>query len=172
MTPLDQLTRTMLLCRDYLGDAITYDEICGAFQGCLVLCVSDLRNLSSYSGQTALVTLVSLLSRIGVQISLDIPEVRMSSPQPPFSGSLLRHSLLASRGGLITGDTFRAGARLNADLVFVLGDSQVDGGHSPIWRLTGTEWSGALTSDASADAWTTKWPIGAMISAALGAGEA
>lgn len=171
MTVLDQLARTLLLCRDYLADDVRDDEISQAFQGCRVLCVSDVRNLSTHSRQTALVTLVSLLSRLGVQISLDIPEVRMIWPQPPFSGSLLSQSLLASSEGLITGATIRAGVHVRADLVFALGDSKVGSTHSPIWSLTGTEWFGALTSHAAADAWTTKWPIGAMISAALAAGE-
>ena len=92
-------------------------------------------------------------------------------PQPPLSGSLLRESVLALSERLITGATIRAGAHVKADLVFALGDSNVGGTHSPIWRLTGTGWSGALTSHAAADTWTTKWPIGEMISAALGAGE-
>src|SRR5438445_7234751 len=171
MTFLDQLTGTILLCRDYLADGVSEDEICQAFQGCQVLCVSDLRNLSSYSGQTALVTLVSLVSRMRVQVSVDIPEVSMISPQPPFSGSFLRRSLLASSERLITGATIRASAHINAEMTFVLGDSQVNDSHSRLSRLTGTEWSGALASEGRAQAWTTRWPIGSMISAALAAGE-
>ena len=74
MTLLDQLTRTILLCRDYLVDGVSDDEICQAFQTCRVLCVSDLRNLSSHSGQTALVTLISLLSRMGAQVASVFPK--------------------------------------------------------------------------------------------------
>lgn len=172
MTALDQLTRTILLCRDYLADGVSESEISQAFQGCRVLCVSDLRNLSSHSGQTALVTLVSLLNRMGMQVSLDIPEVRMISPQPPLSGSLLRQSLVASSERMVTGATVTADARSNADLIFVLGDSQVSHNSSSLWRLTGTEWYGALAQNGKTHAWTAEWPIGSMISAAEAAGEA
>jgi hypothetical protein len=172
MTLLDQLTRTILLCRDYLRDGVSDAEICRVFQGCRVLCVSDLRNLSSHSGQTALVALVSLLSRLGMKITLDIPEVNMIAQQPPLSGVFLRQSLLASSERLVTGATVGTGAHFKADLTFVLGDTQVKGSHCRLWRLTGTEWFGALASEGTAHAWTAKWPIGSLASAALAAGEA
>jgi hypothetical protein len=94
MRPLDQLNRTVLLCHDYLSGAATDDEICERFQSCQALCVSDLRNLSSHTGQTALVTLVSLLSRLGMQVSLSIPEVPLIFPHPLLSGLELRQALL------------------------------------------------------------------------------
>jgi hypothetical protein len=172
MMLLDQLARTILLCRDYVIDSVSDDEICQSFQDCRIRCVSDLHNLSSHSGQTALVTLVSLLNRMGMQVSLDIPEVSMISPQPPLSGLFLRESLLASSERLVTGATVSGDAHYNADLTFVLGDSQVSSNPSSVWRLTGTEWSGALARNGTARAWTAEWPIGSMISAAEAAAEA
>src|SRR5271156_99465 len=87
MTAIEELNRTILLCRDYVADALSDAEICRCLQSVRVLCVSDKQNVSSHSGQTALVTLVSLLSRMGMQVGLTIPGVGMISKQPPLSGS-------------------------------------------------------------------------------------
>ena len=164
MTLLDQLDRTVLLCRDYVPSAAaTEDEICERFRRCQVLCVADLRNLSSHSGQTALVTLVSLVSRMGMQVSLSIPEVPMLFPHPRLSGTDLRQVLIDCSDKFIKGATIRVEANWNdADVVFVLGDTQVGREHPRLWRLGGTDWSGALAMSQTADRWTTKWPIGAI----------
>src|SRR5712692_2637868 len=102
MSALEELNRTILLCRDYLAEELTDEEICRAFQSLQVLCVSDLRNVSSHSGQTALVTLLSLLGRMGMQVGLAIPYVAILSPQPPLSGSSLLKALTASSETLVT----------------------------------------------------------------------
>src|SRR6266849_1937866 len=173
MTALEELNRTILLCRDYVVDDLCDEQICRRFQSVKVLCVSDLRNLSSHSGQTALITLVSLLGRMGVPVWLRIPEVGMLLPQPPLSGSSVRASLIASSETLVAGATVRGNSDFNPDLTFVLGDTKVDSGH-PSWRLSGSDWYGALAMEQSAtvQAWTTEWPVGSMVSAALAANEA
>jgi hypothetical protein len=94
MTSLEELNRTILLCRDYVADGLSDHEICHCFQSLRVLCVSDLENLSSHSGQTALVTTVSLLSRMGMQVELRIPEVAMLLPLPPLTARSIRKELL------------------------------------------------------------------------------
>src|SRR5437773_8288588 len=174
MSALEELNRTILLCRDYVVDKLTDEDICHGFQSLQVLCVSDLRNLSSHSGQTALVTLVSLLSRMGMQVGLTIPEVAMLSPQPPLSGSSLFTALIASSETLITGATVRCNSDVNPDLIFVLGDTQIDSSHASCWRLSGSDWYGALATEGTteAQAWAAKWPVGSMVSAALAANEA
>ena len=77
---LQELDRTILLCRDHVANELGDVEICERFQSLRVRCVSNLRNVSSHSGQTALITLVSLLSRMGMQVELEIPEIQMISP--------------------------------------------------------------------------------------------
>jgi hypothetical protein len=62
MTVLEYLTRTILLCRDYVPGSFSDEEICHCLQSVRILCVSDLRNLSSHAGQTSLITTVSMLS--------------------------------------------------------------------------------------------------------------
>jgi len=173
MTALEELNRTILLCRDFVVDDLCDEEICRRFQSVKVLCVSDRHNLSSHSGQTALITLVSLLGRMGIPVWVRIPEVAMLLPQPPLSGSCVRAALIASSETLVAGATVCGDSNLNPDLTFVLGDTMVDSGH-PSWRLSGSDWYGALTMEKSAalQAWTTEWPIGSMVSAALAANEA
>jgi hypothetical protein len=173
MRPLDQLNRTVLLCHDYLSGAATNDEICERFQSCQALCVSDLRNLSSHTGQTALVTLVSLLSRLGMQVSLSIPEVPLIFPHPLLSGLELRQALLDCSDKFIKGAMVRGETNWQrADIVFVLGDTQVERLHPWLWRLSGTDWSGALAMSQTANLWTATWPIGAITSAAMASTEA
>jgi hypothetical protein len=174
MTTLEQLDRTILLCRDYVADALTDAEICCGFQSLHVLCVSDLHNVSSHSGQTALVTLVSLLSRMGMQVGLAIPDVAMAGLQPPISGESLLQALLASSEALVTGAVVRSDSDFRPDLIFVLGDTKMKSSNIPCWRLSGTDWFGTLAREGTAmnRAWTSEWPIGAMVSAAFGANEA
>ncbi len=172
MSALEGLSRTVLLCRDYVLDAVSDEEICQCLQAPHVLCVSDVRNLSSHSGQAALVTLVSLLNRMGLQVALEIPEIGMLSPQPPLSGPFLRQALVESSGTLITGAAVQVGGGFGPELVFVLGDTDFEFGDVLSWRLYGGDWHGALTRGGKASAWTAEWPVGGMVSAALAANEA
>ncbi len=172
MSALEGLSRTVLLCRDYVLDAVSDEEICRCLQAPHVLCVSDLQNLSSHSGQTALVTLVSLLSRMGIQGQLEIPEIAIRLPQPPLRGLFLRQALVESSGTLITGATVQVGRGLGPELIFVLGDTDFEVGNLLSWRLYGSDWFGALTSGGKVQAWTAEWPVGGMVSAALAANEA
>src|SRR5437870_13794451 len=96
MRAIEQLDGTVLLCRDYVVTGISDEEIRHRFQSLQVLCVSDLPNLSSHSGQTALITLVSLLSRMGMQVGLSLPDAAMLSLHPPLSGSSISNALIAS----------------------------------------------------------------------------
>lgn len=175
MTAVDELNRTILLCRDHVSDELSDAEICQQFQSLRVLCISDQRNLSSHSGQTALVTLVCLLSRMGIQVALRIPELPIISPQPPLLGSLsLRDALVASSETLVTDAVVRMDGAFDPDLIFALGDTDIGNASPPSWRLSGDAWSGTLAANgiAKAHAWNTDWPVGAMVSAATAAGEA
>jgi hypothetical protein len=174
MTALDGLTRTVLLCRDYVSDVLTDDELCQHLQSVRILCVSDLENLSSYSGQTALVTLVLLLSRMGMQVGLRIPEVEMLGPQPPLTTGPLRAALLTLSEKLIVGAFVQHDVEFKPDIIFVLGDTEFDGRHL-VWRLNGNDWTGALNMSGSRSEsrpWQSNWTGGSMISAALAANEA
>jgi hypothetical protein len=173
MSALEQLNRTILLCRDYVSDGVSDDFICQSFQSPRVLCVADKLNLSSHSGQTCLTTLVGLLCRMGMRVTLAIPDIPMIL-QPPF-GASLPECLLGFSNKLVANAAVQPDNLVhNPDLIFVLGDSALGKQLAPSWRLSGGDWHGAVTMEGTtpARAWTTHWPIGAMVSAALAAGEA
>src|SRR5437016_1931290 len=175
MSTLGQLDRTILLCRDYLEDSLSNDAIAESFQSLHVLCVAEERSLSSHSGQSCLTTLVALLSRMGIQVSLAIPEMSIILQQPPFLGAFLRKALLASSNTLVTAASVQLhDGQHKPDLVFILGDSQAEQNPCPTWRLGGGDWYGTITQDPTArvHVWRAHWPVGAMVSAALAAGEA
>jgi len=173
MNAIEQLDRTILLCRDYVDDGLSKREICQSLQSVRVLCISDLPNLSSISGQTALVTLVALLNRMGMQVELSVPKLICCCPAS-LSGSLLRKALVGSSERFISGATVNLGSAKNPDLIFILGDTKTNSGHELSWRLSGSEWQGALAMKGSAEthAWTADFPVGSMVSAALAANEA
>jgi len=178
MKALEQLDRTILLCRDHTAEGLSDEQICRGFLSTRVLCISDSPNLSSHGGQTALITLVSLLSRMGMQVALSVPDVPLIRPQPPLPplpGSSVRNALTAISDALVTGATVSGCSEFDPDLIFVLGDSAVGGQRQvPYWRLSGDDWGGAvgLEGELPVRRWTIEWPIGAMVSAALAAGEA
>lgn len=171
---IEELDRMVLLCRDYVADEVTDSEICYSFKTTRILCVSDVRNLSSHAGQTALITLVSLISRMGMQVALDIPQTAILFPQPPFLGTDLKTALIRASSKLVSCATISPALHIDCDLVFVLGDTKFAFGKGQCWRLIGTEWSGetATLEATAATPWATQWPVGAMVSAVLGAAEA
>jgi hypothetical protein len=174
MKPVEELDRMVLLCRDYVADEVTDSEIYRSFKTTRILCVADERNLSSHAGQTALSTLVCLVSRMGMQVALDIPQTPILFSQAPFSGIDLKTALTSASSKLVSCGTIGAGAHFDCDLIFVLGDTGFAGRENQCWRLTGTEWSGAINKlrPTTAARWSTQWPVGAMVSAALSAAEA
>ncbi len=174
MNGLEQLDRTVRLCRDYVVDDLTDYEICQRLQSQQILCVSDHRNLASYAGQTALVTLVSLVSRMGMQVALDIPDIKLASPQPPLLGSSLGRALLAVNEAFVASATITTRVDFRPDVIFALGDTPSEDYRAPCWRLTGNEWSGGVDIDGARlpRAWKAEFPVGSMISAALAATEA
>jgi len=172
MSAIEELDRTVLLCRDYVTETATGEQIVFGLRSTRILCISDIRNLSSHSGQTALVTLVCLLTRMGMQVSIDIPEVPMLGLQPPLKGRLLRSALIGANGTLISAAAVYGEPCSEPDLTFVLGDTDI--GNRYAWRLSGDEWHGEVSLQAGtrSSRWTASWPVGSMVSAALAAAEA
>jgi hypothetical protein len=173
MNAADQLNRSILLCRDHVSASLTDEEIAHRFQSTRVLLVSNRENVSSHSGQTAVMTLISLLLRMGVQVDLTLPEADLLHEQPPFGKGRLRALALGLSNQLISGAAVRASGDVRPDVIFALGDTPLPHGMRADWRLLGGEWHGELISNEkrSGARWTVEWPLGAMISAALAAGE-
>jgi hypothetical protein len=174
MTALAELDRMILLCRDHVAPTLSNEEICQHFQSLNVLCISDLHSLASHSGQTCLFTLVALLSRMGMQVGLNVPDTAVLSSQPPFLGSSLHEALLGSSRKLVTEATIQCDSDFKADVIFVVGDVAGKTHDAPCWYLTGSDWFGAVAMRgiAKPKAWSAPLPVGAMVSAALAASEA
>ena len=173
MNTTTQLDRTLLLCRDYVDNGLSNEEIAASFLSLRVLCVADQRNLSTHSGQTCLATLVALLSRMGIRVALAMPETSVILPQPPLAGSLLRESLCGSSNRLLLGAEVEIwDGKAKPNLTFVLGDSEAVETGDACWRLGGNDWGGVIQGKGMVGRWAAHWPVGAMVSAALAAGEA
>lgn len=167
---LQALDRTVLLCRDYVPDTVTDEQIVHALQR-HVLITADHETIHSHSGQTALLTLVALLTRMGMHISVDVPDAALTAEQPPFVGETLHAALSSGSELLLPGATISLARNRNPDLVFIIGAGRSP--HPvPSWYLTGTAWAGELADKVPNASWDAKWPIGAITSALLGACEA
>lgn len=156
----EQLSRTILLCRDYVVEDLADEEICDAFQSVRVLCCSDLANLSSHSGQTALITLVSLVARMGMQVCLAIPDVEIIGAQPPLSGTTLKEGLTGLSNCLINGARIEDERCEYPDLIFAIGSTQIGEQEAPSWRLCGDEWTEGLPHLTAEPPATRGKPIG------------
>jgi hypothetical protein len=175
MNILEGLNRTISLCRDYVATELTNEEIAIAFQSMRVLCAADTLTLSCHSAQTSLVTLVSLLSRMGMQVGIAVPDAPILRPQPPIQGGGIRTALTSASGKLMPGTAIvEADARFSPDIVFSFGELSVNYGPALSWRMGATDWSGSIAplSLGTKPQWSADWPIGGMISALLAANEA
>jgi hypothetical protein len=171
MTAKETLDRTLRLIRNAVADEISDDAIVNRLQGVRVRCVMDKANASSYSAQTALVTLVSLISRMGVQLVLDVPDIELVGPQPPLRGTRLCASLADLGDDLVPGTTVNCEPDITCDLTFAFGDTRVPTG-LPGWRMIGTEWAGGIADLGTGGVrWDASKTIGGMVAAALAAPE-
>src|SRR5712692_11711869 len=119
MTAREALDRTIRLVRDAVLDDVSDDAIVERLQSFRVKCIADKANLGTHAGQTALVTLVSLVVRMGVQVVLDMPEIELVGPQPPLRGTHLRSALVDFGADVVPGTAVTCDARSISDLNFV-----------------------------------------------------
>ncbi len=167
-----ELDRTVRLVRESVPEDVHDEEIIRSFQSFRVSCLADGPNLSTYAGQTALVTFISLVARMGVQIQLEVPEVKILGRQPPLRKQFLVEGLLDLGHDLIPGSLIVRNSASAPDMRFVFGDTPYVSEQTPAWRVFGHKWEGKLSQPRFVgNRWTTKWPIGAMTAAALGAAE-
>jgi len=175
MNPSEALDRSIRLTRDLVADSASNETILETLQKFRVRCYGDARNLSSHSGQTALITFVTLVARMGIQVDLAIPNIASVGQQYPVLGGTLVDGLLDLGRDLVPGSYITAGDQIPCDITIAVGNSPVTSaadGSLPGWRLVGHEWYGELTRlDCTGSDWAHEWPLGAMISAALAATE-
>lgn len=172
MTKPHELDRMIRLVREFVAADITDGEIVRRFQSFQVSCIADAANLATYMGQTALVTFVSLVARMGVQIHLAIPNVKLVGPQPLLQRTWLKDALCDFGNNLIPGSMVSSRNTRPSDLLFIFGDTPYVSLRTPSWRLSGTAWEGKISEPQSlGNRWGKGWPIGAMTAAALAAAE-
>lgn len=167
-----ELDRMVLLVRDLVPEEISYEQIIESFQCMRVHCIADSRNLASHTGQTALVTFVTLIARMGVQVFLDIPETDLVEVQAPIRGRFLKGGLMDLGRDLIPGSLVHDGAPEKPDLVFVFGDTPYLCLGEPAWRVVGESWVGQIQpAQSCGPSWCGSWPIGSMTAATLASTE-
>jgi len=172
---LDALSRTILLCRHQVlgANAVSDDEVVGALLATRVAIVADAANLASPAGQHAVSVLTRLVTEYGCSVALVMPEVPALISEPRFHGAELTSLLQRVAGDGLPGPVVCGVSSADrADVVFVLGDTPWGGRGAFVWRLSGDEWTGSIISAASpALRWTTKWPVGGLIAAAIASAE-
>src|SRR5581483_6362080 len=172
MIALNDLDRTIRLTRDLINTEVSDLEILEKFQSFRVLCIADRKNLQSRSGQLALITFISLVARMGVQVDLVAPNVELIGPQPPLRHYRLMDGLIDLGQDLISGSGITTASVYLPDAVIVFGDSRYPDVKEGAWRLIGDAWSGSLTRvGLGGSRWISDWPIGGMTAAVLAAAE-
>src|ERR1043166_8893422 len=106
----DALSRMVLLAYDYVNRDVPARTIVDAFQNTVVRCITDAASLRTSGGQNALVTLVSLIARMGIQIELEITDVDVLGHQPPLKGKTLGAALIDFGANVIPGTTITTGS--------------------------------------------------------------
>lgn len=171
MTAREALDRTALLLRDAVTDEVSEAAIVDRLQSFRVRCISDWANASTHSGQSALVTLVSLIARMGVQVAIDVPDIELVGPQPPLRGNRLSAALVDLGDDLVPGSSIVCEGGTTSDLTFVFGDTPA-GNVTRGWRVAGKEWAGEISEiDTPCARWEASGPIGGLTAAALAASE-
>jgi hypothetical protein len=104
---------------------------------------------------------------MGLQIDLDVPAAGLLTEQPPLrnDGDLLS-ALLDYAADLLPGGSARPSH--TPDVTFTLGDTPGPGGGV---RVTGTDWTAALSRSRTGPRWRGTGPAGAMAVAAAAAAE-
>jgi hypothetical protein len=99
------LTRTALLLEsDAFGPNAEHEAIIDGLRATTVRIIADRRNVDSFAGQTALVTLYGQLAMMGLQIDLDVPETPLLAEQPPLRGNHLVSGLVDYADDLMPAD--------------------------------------------------------------------
>lgn len=170
----ESLDRTMLLMRDDIGDEASDEDLIAALRGTRVVLAADASNLATASGQSAFITAALLMARSAHMVHLIAPDLPLAAPQPPLVGTNLITSLLAMGRDLLPGIEFSTHLPPGpVDLCVALGDTDAEVQSRHSISMNASAWTGWIEPPSSATRWREHtWPMGAMITGALAAGEA
>lgn len=176
MRPLDALTRTVLLIRDFVTEAEASDEdVVASLTSTTVAIVADEATASLPSAQAAISSLAAQVLASGARLRLVLPNVAITDSQPPLRGTHLRDAIIDYAADLIPdGIAQVATDPSSANVVFLVGNTTNPMLNvSQTWRIGWTRWSGVLaTPEEHAPAGDADLPVGALVAAVLGAAEA
>jgi hypothetical protein len=144
------------------------DAILNGLMSTKVRLTADVNNLSSFAGQTNLITLFSLIAMMGIGIELDIPKISLLGHQPPLRSDELRAALLSYGTDVIPGARVGTSGE-PVDVSFVLGDTEAT---APCIRVSGDDERAMVSSKRAIARWAGDWPLGALAAAAAAAPEA
>ncbi len=168
MRPDNPLSRTTrLINQEFFSASANEAAIAAGLAATTIRLIADDANMSSRSGQAALVTSWQLIARTGIKIDLLAPEADLLLDVPPLRRPTLKAALLDLSHDLIAGlDT--AVPPEHPDATFCFGDSTCDE-REAIW-IAATEFGCLLTREK---AHTTRlqcdFPIGALAGGAAAA---
>ncbi len=169
---IDALNRTLLLMGTALNLDCTLETRLEALTKTRVAISADAAALRTVSGQSALVTMATLMARSGHEIWIAAEETLILSPQPPLRGPNLLAGLVEAGLDLLPDCEIRRGApQGRVDLAVLIG--------APRWAGE----AGQVIAMNAGDAWATlggdaqPWagddqPLGGMATGALAAAEA
>jgi hypothetical protein len=171
MNEFEALARTsQLINADFFFGEADETAIVRELRSSRVRIVCDEANAASAAGQTAVVVLTQLVTMLGFDVALDVPDSRLLAPQPPLRGHRLRSALADYVVDLIPGQRVTASDEAE-DVTFVIGSTHAD---RRDWvRLSADAWHCRVDhSSVSAATFEGNWPIGALGAAAAAAPEA
>lgn len=174
MDRFETFSRTaLLLALDVFGgEKADHLSIIDGLRASVIRIVADRRNVTSPAGQTAVATLVGQVAMLGVTVELDIADVPLAAPQPPFRGPALAGALETYCSDLIGAD---GGTDAQPALTLLLGDTPWRG-NGVAFRVCGDDWRFRVIPGDGADTGTA-WDgpaaaFGAFAAASAGAAEA
>jgi hypothetical protein len=167
----EALSRTSRLINEqFFGGRADEERISAALPQLTVAITADAANAQGAASQTAIVTLATLVARMGMAVEIDCPDVALRVPQPPLRGDRVRSALVELGADLVPGAVIGHALGRGPVITFAVGDTPCD---TPgALRLTGGDWDLEVGVRDAARPWEANLPFGALGCAATAAAEA
>jgi hypothetical protein len=168
----EALSRTSRLINEqFFGGRAEEEHISAALPQLAVAIRADARNAQSMAAQTAIVTLATLVARMGMAVELSCPDVPLGLPQPPLRGATLCSALAELGADLVPGSVIGPTLGRPAVITFAIGDTPCAAPGA--LRLSGGDWDLEVGSALlPGRPWEANLPFGALACAATAAAEA
>jgi len=165
------LSRTSRLINEqFFGGRADEERISAAMPRLAIAITADARNARTPAAQTLIVTLATLIARMGIGVQLTCPNEALVAPQPPLRGGRLVSGLVDLGADLIPGVAIAAALAGPPIMTFAIGDSACR--QPSALRLSGGDWDLAIEPAVMPGRpWKAELPFGAFACAAAAAAE-